>query len=102
LRQEYPRTVNNFGLHLEGTPAHPWNKAATEVFVASFCRKYPHYKPKEAGGHFKTHINTLIRKYRAQQLTKDNPDATKESKKKNRKKTRKATVSPPPFDQHQV
>jgi len=95
LRDEFPCSAENFKLHLEGTPAHPWNKAAADVFVTNFCNKYPHYEPEEAGGHFRVHLDTLIRKYRTQQLTKDNPDAKAESLKKNRKNTRKATVSTP-------
>jgi hypothetical protein len=93
LQHEFPCTANNFKLHLEGTPAHPWNKAAAKVFVTSFCAKYPHHAANDAGSHFKVHVDSLIRKYRTQQLTKDDPIAKAEAKKKNRKKSRKATVS---------
>ena len=89
-----PCVADNFKLHLDGTPAHPWNKAATKVFVASFCTKYPQHSPDEAGKHFKVHLETLIRKYRTQQRLKDNPEATEAVKKQNRKTARKVTVSP--------
>ena len=97
LRHEFPCTAQNFKLHLEGTPAHPWNKAAMKVFVASFCAQYPQYAVGEAGTHFKVHVETLIRKYRTQQLTKDNPDAKEAAKQRNRSNMRKSTVSFPPF-----
>ena len=96
LRHELPCTAEDFKLHLEGTPAHPWNKAATKVFVRSFCTKYPHQTAHRAESHFKVHIDTLIRKYRTQELTKDDPDAKAAAKKKNRKNARKVTVSPFP------
>ena len=94
VRDEIPCTANNFRLHLEGTPAHPWNKSATGVFVASFCEKYPQYSIDETEDHFKVHLDTLIRKYRNQQRSKDDPIAAKETKKQNRKNSRKASVSP--------
>jgi hypothetical protein len=97
LRDQFNCTADNFRLHLEGTPGHPWNKAATKVFVASFCTKYPHYTAGKAGAHFKVHVDTLIRKYRTQQATKDDPNARMEALKKNRKNTRKAAVSDLPF-----
>jgi hypothetical protein len=104
LRHPFMCTADNFRLHLEGTPAHPWNKAAVRVFVASFCAKYPHYTADEAGNHFKTHTTTLIRKYKTQQTIGGDLEAKKAAAKKNRKNTRKATVSarPPPFYQREV
>ena len=43
LCHELPFTAEDFKLYLEGKPAHLWNKAATKVFVGSFCTKYPYY-----------------------------------------------------------
>ena len=97
LRHEFPCTANDFKLHLEGTPAHPWNRAATKVFVISFCANYPHHTADEAERHFKVHLDTLIRKYKTQQLTKDDPNAKAEARKKNWRKVRKTTVSPLPL-----
>lgn len=96
LRHGPPCTSDDFKLHLEGTAAHPWNKAVTTVFVGSFCAEFPQYKPDETKGHFKTHLETLIRKYKTQQRLQRNTNAQEEAKKKNRKNTRKATVSPFP------
>ena len=93
MRHEYPFTANDFKLYLEGTPAHPWNKTAMAVFVTNFCDKYSQYTPKEVEGHFKVHLATLIRKYKKQQIAKDNAAAEEQSKKKSRKSTRKANVS---------
>lgn len=94
LRHEFPCAAGDFKLHLKGTPGHPWNKAATKVFVTSFCSKYPGYSADDAGNHFKVHVDTLIRKYKTQQRMKDNPDARSAALKKNRKNSRKVTVSP--------
>ena len=91
-----PCTSDDFRLYLEGTPAHPWNKAAMMVFIQSFCATFPQYKPDETEARFKVHLETLIRKYKTQQRLKDNREAQDEAKKKNRKNTRKATVSPFP------
>ena len=95
IRHECPFTANDFKLHLARTPAHSWNKAATKVFVRSFCKKYPHYTPGGAGRHFKVHLDSLIRKYRKQQVTRDDLAAEQQSKKQNRKNARKSSVSSP-------
>ena len=93
LRHEIPFTAEDFKLHLEGKPAHPWNKAAMKVFVGSFCAKYPCYPANKVERHFKVHTETLIQKYRAQQLEKDDPNMKEASKKKSRKNARKVKVS---------
>ena len=93
LRHEIPFTAEDFKLHLEGKPAHPWNKAATKVFVGSFCAKYPCYPANKVERHFKVHTETLIRKYRAQQLEKDDLNMKEASKKKSQKNVRKVKVS---------
>ena len=93
LRHEIPFTAEDFKLHLEGKPAHLWNKAATKVFVGSLCAKYPCYPANKVERHFKVHTETLIRKYRAQQLEKDDPNMKEASKKKSRKNARKVKVS---------
>ena len=98
LCHQFNCMANNFRLHLEGTPAHSWNKAAMKVFVASFWTKYPHYAANKAGDHFKVHVDTLIQKYRTQQATKDNPNTKVEANKKNQKNTRKATIGALFFD----
>ena len=64
------------------------------MFAASFGAEYPHYATDEAERHFKTHVDTLIRKYKAQQLIGDSPEAKEAAKKKNRKNSRKSSVSP--------
>ena len=97
LRHELPFTAEDFKLHLEGKPAHPWNKAATKVFVGSFCIKYPYYLANKVERHFKVHTETLIRKYKTQQLEKDDPNIKEASKKKSRKNARKAKVSLLPY-----
>jgi hypothetical protein len=102
LRHEFPCTADNFKLHLEGTRAHPWNKAARSVFAASFCAKYPHYTVDEAGNHFGVHVESLIRKYKTQQRQRDDPDAKSAALKRGRQNTRKSTVSPLPFNRRQV
>ncbi|KAF9777739.1 hypothetical protein BJ322DRAFT_1015465 [Thelephora terrestris] len=89
LCHQFPCTADSFKLYLDGTPAHPWNKAATKVFVASFCVKYTHHAANKAEAHFKVHIDTLIRRYRAQEVAKGNPNAKDVAKKKNRKNARK-------------
>lgn len=93
LYHEFPCTADSFRLHLDSTPAHPWNKAAVNVFVTSFCDKYPDYTADDVASHFKVHIETLIRKYRVQQRLKGNLEAKRAELKKNRKNTRKVTVS---------
>ena len=97
LRQNPPFTADNFRLYLEGTPAHPWNKAATKVFAADFCAKFPQHTVKGVELHFKVHLESLIRKYRMQQKVKDNQPAQDDAKKKNRKSSRRSAVSPLPW-----
>ena len=96
MLHECPFAANDFKLHLAGTPAHAWNKAATEVFVRSFCEKYSHYTSEDARGHFKVHLDSLIRKYRKQQVTRDDRALEEQSKKQSRKNARKSSVSAPP------
>ncbi|KAF9790740.1 hypothetical protein BJ322DRAFT_999041, partial [Thelephora terrestris] len=91
LRQ-IPCTADDFKLHLAGTPAHPWNKAATAVFVQSFCAKFSQYGPEDTENHFKVHLATLIRKYKSQQSLNAKPGAVDEAKAQNRKNTRKASL----------
>jgi hypothetical protein len=97
LSPEPPCNADDFKLYLEGTPAHPWNKAATRVFVESFSAKFSRHLADEAEEHFKVHLDTLIRKYKAQVRSEGTSGVKDEAKKRNRMNTRKATVSPSLF-----
>ena len=90
---ELPCTADDFRLYLLGTPAHPWNKAATSLFVESFCEKFTTYDRDEVEERFKAHLAGVIRKYKSQEAFKDDPGAREESKKTNRRNSRKAAVS---------
>ncbi|KAF9778450.1 hypothetical protein BJ322DRAFT_1000864 [Thelephora terrestris] len=64
--------VEDFRLHLAGTPCNLWNKSATEVFMESFLEKYKLDYPPEYDGvvrmvGFKVHstIAALIKRYRS-------------------------------------
>ena len=96
LRHAPPCTAWDFKLHLEGTCAHPWNKAVTTVFVEDFCSVFPQYNTDETEDHFKIHLDTLIRKYKLQQRLKDNINGQYEYKKESRKNARKVAVSSSP------
>jgi hypothetical protein len=92
MRDGPPCTADDFKLHLEGTVAHPWNKAATHVFADSFRTKFPDFERGDVELCFKTHVDTLIRKYRTQQIYEINPEARLGDLKENRKTSRKSTV----------
>lgn len=94
LRDEPPFTADDFKLYLEGTCGHAWNKAATRVFGESFCRTYPQHGREEAEDHFKTHLDTLIRKYRHQKEVAGDSGALNLSRQKSRQSSRRSTVSP--------
>lgn len=105
----YPCTKEIFRLHLVGTPAHKWNRAAAEVFAESFREKRPDFKHDEVKGYFLTHLRTLISRFKKEQQLKGLTQPEQESAAiaaatQTRRSTRKHNVSrvtpvlhPPPL-----
>ena len=105
----YPCTADNFRLHLRGTPAHKWNRAAAEVFTKSFLQERPGSEYEQVREYFITHIRTLITTFKKQEKLggmreKERGKVTTETAAQTRRSTRKHNVSstalvlhPPPL-----
>lgn len=83
----------NFRIHLDGTPANPWNKSATAVFVAKFLATYPGTYPSDSAEvvdmvHAKTRavISSLIKDYRLLQKTEVRHEMNNCKKRRERKR----------------
>lgn len=87
-----PCSLDDFRLYFDGTPAHEWNKEAAKVFLDAFSRKYPRHQAHDAREHFKTHVQTLIRRYRKQKAIECETVSAPELASRSRKNTRKARV----------
>lgn len=87
--------VDNFRLHLAGTPCNPWNKSATDVFIESFLEKYTEYSSDNLAVvrmvKFKTHstIAAMIKQYR---ITGPGGDVDDQTRRYNNRQERKRKV----------
>ncbi|OSD08118.1 hypothetical protein PYCCODRAFT_1358232 [Trametes coccinea BRFM310] len=77
-------TKNNFRLYFGATPACPWNRSATSVFVTAFMEDRVHgcEDPEEIRSTFLTHVRSLQAAYLKQQ--KDDADREKLNQQKRR------------------
>jgi hypothetical protein len=88
-------TIQNFKLHLRGTPADPWNTSATRVFTDHFLETHVDTYPDVWAVRYmvlkktRAHIKSLIKKY----TLKNSPRSVREARKmaQNRRE-RKVTV----------
>ncbi|KAF9783891.1 hypothetical protein BJ322DRAFT_1109737 [Thelephora terrestris] len=84
--------AENFRIHLDGTPANPWNRSAAEVFVAKFLATYSRIYPPDLDEvvnmvHSKTRsaITSLIKDYRLRQDS-DYEEKCQDKKRRERKR----------------
>lgn len=92
--------ATSFRIHLDGTPADPWNKSATAVFVAKFLATYPEVYPTDSDEivdmiYSKTRaaISSLIKEYRLQNNTQAEVRDEMNERKKRRERKRLVSTS---------
>lgn len=85
--------VEQFKLHLKGTPCHPWNSSATRVFADHFLRTHTEIYPdvwavrRMVLKKTQAYIKSLIKAYRERNRGENLQFATRRAKNRRERKT---------------